>query len=115
MRTHDKTAPKKYKCDRCDHASHTLNLFKVHKRSHLLKDKKYAEIENPVKCSKCPAHLKNEHALKYHMMNVHPKDVCHCDLCGRIIRAKSNMMKHIRIHLRNIERERNEKKESTFF
>ncbi|KAL7012187.1 hypothetical protein ACKWTF_014673 [Chironomus riparius] len=99
QRNHEEKSTKSLKCLRCNFSTDNKIYFKRHQKSHELKDKKAAQIKNPINCEKCPAVLRNKQALRCHMINCHPIAPYECDLCGRVINARTNFIKHINYHL----------------
>lgn len=68
--THENVFP--YKCDICPYQGRTMDLLKVHKRSHL--------ADKPFKCTQCPKATTTSSNLAKHMRHVHsntrPFKVC---------------------------------------
>jgi KRAB domain-containing zinc finger protein len=104
QKTHDKNRQKAFKCHQCDYSSDNKAHLAHHQNSHRLKDQKFKAMENPLKCSECPSFSKNKAALKHHMNSVHPKVSFQCDLCARFIKTKNMLLKHIKIHIKNLQK-----------
>ena len=96
QKTHEKNRPKPYKCQRCSYATDIKIRLKTHTKIHEKQDKKLATMKNPFKCEKCSACLKNSLTLKQHMTQVHPDQLFQCDLCGKYIKTKQSLAKHIK-------------------
>jgi hypothetical protein len=86
-------------CSRCDYATNCRGSLIKHQKYHKVTDERIAKYKNPVKCDKCLTVLRNNNALRIHMMNVHPIAPYECDKCGRIINTKRNMLKHLKFHI----------------
>ncbi|CAG9810675.1 unnamed protein product [Chironomus riparius] len=99
QKNHKEKSTKSLKCLRCNFSTDNKRNFLKHQKNHELKDKKAAQIKNPINCEKCPAVLRNKQALRCHMINCHPIAPYECDLCGRVINARTNFIKHINYHL----------------
>ena len=95
-----KESQKSLKCSKCNYSADDKINFNIHQKSHELKDKKAADIKNPLKCENCRAVLRNKQSLRCHMINCHPIAPYECDLCGRIINARTNFIKHIKYHIK---------------
>lgn len=52
-----------FKCDVCPYQGRTMDLLKVHKRSHL--------VDKPFKCTQCPKATTTSSNLAKHMRHVH--------------------------------------------
>ncbi|KOB73329.1 Uncharacterized protein OBRU01_10830, partial [Operophtera brumata] len=61
--THENVFP--YKCELCEYRGRTLDLLKVHKRSHL------AEAERPYRCPHCPKATTSASNLSKHIRHIH--------------------------------------------
>lgn len=96
--THDKNAPKPYKCSRCGYSARTSGSLKTHQKYHARKDEKIANYKTPNKCKICPVILKNYNVLSAHMRNFHKKESLFysCDLCGKQIKHKPNILIHFK-------------------
>ena len=97
QRIHDKNRSKPFKCHRCDYATDKKGNLSLHQRSQENQDKKFAAIENPLKCEKCHAFLRKSNSLYNHMKQVHPKVKFQCDLCGKYIKSKLGLTRHIKM------------------
>ena len=94
--THDKNCPKPYKCIRCSFSTDRKWILEKHEKMHVNLDKKIAAMKNPIKCQTCSTLCKDKCALYYHMKYVHPEHQYQCDLCGKYIKSKINLTKHIK-------------------
>ena len=95
-RIHDPNRPKDLKCSQCDFATDHKHTFKGHLNSHKRKNADIAAMKNPHKCPKCPAVLRSKKIWYSHMAGVHPKFLVECDICGKNLKSKCNMLTHFR-------------------
>ena len=98
---HDKNRLKPYKCQRCGYSTDSKRNFKLHKKGHEKRDKKFAAMKNPLKCGKCSTLCRNKYALKSHVKDVHPEVPFQCDLCGKYFNTKHNLAMHIKNRICN--------------
>ena len=56
-------------------------------------------MENRTKCEICDKEFFWEKSLKYHMKNVHKKNL-KCELCPKLFDRQSKLMKHTETHLK---------------
>jgi len=96
LKVHDPNRSRDLKCTQCDFATYGKFTLEYHLNSHKRKNAKNAAIENPHKCPRCPTVLKSKTALNMHMNRVHPKVLFECDICGKKIKIKGCMLKHLR-------------------
>jgi len=95
----DKTIFKTFECERCGFKVENRNNLKKHQKLHEMKDKKFAEMKNPLKCEKCPTLCNNQRAFYRHMRYVHPKQLYQCDMCAVFIKSKEYTVRHINKHI----------------
>jgi len=96
MKTHDPNRPKDLKCSQCDYATDNKQSFKAHLKFHERKNAEIAAIKNPHKCPQCPAITKSQKKLDHHMYSVHRKFLVECDICGKQMKSKSKILRHLR-------------------
>jgi len=96
MKTHDPNRARDLKCTQCDYATDRKISFQSHLNSHKRKLAEIAAIRNPHKCSQCTAVKDSQKSLKKHMLSVHPKVLFECDICGKQMKSKSQIMRHIK-------------------
>jgi len=104
QKIHDKNRLKSFKCHRCDYETDAKQSMKFHQAFHERQDKKVAAMRNPLKCNECATFHRNKKFLKHHMKVVHPKVLFQCDLCAIFIKTKSNLVKHINIHFKKLQK-----------
>jgi len=90
-----------FKCNQCDYVTNEKRNFTNHQKSHERRDKIYKEMNNPVKCEKCPTYCKNMLGLRKHLWQVHPKVLIQCDLCGKFFKTRQKIKRHCEIHIKN--------------
>jgi len=73
----------------------TQHQYKTHQNSHERQDKKFAAMKNTLKYEICSKLCKNKH-----MNVVHPEVLYQCDLCGRLMKTKGHLSRHIRAHIK---------------
>ncbi|KAL0841376.1 hypothetical protein ABMA28_015073 [Loxostege sticticalis] len=83
-----------YKCEQCPYQGRTIDLLKVHKRSHL--------ADKPYKCSQCPKSTTTASNLSKHMRHVHSNARPYkCSYCDKAFSYLHDMKRHVKdIHLR---------------
>jgi len=96
MKIHDPNRPRDLKCSQCAFATDNKVSFKAHLNSHKWKNAEIAAMKNPFKCSQCPSVLKSQRYLNRHIIRVHPKVLFECDICGRMIKTKRDILTHFR-------------------
>jgi len=96
MKTHDPNRARDLKCSQCDFATDNKKSFQSHLNFHKRRNAKIAAMNNPHKCTKCPAVLKSRKAWNSHMFTAHPKNLFECDICGKKIKTKHGMMTHFK-------------------
>ena len=107
-----------YKCSTCGVSLKTTNSLKVHaKVAHgtelptfkKIKENEFEENEpksketiktgDPNKCDKCGKGFDSAKLLRDHIYNVHPKRMLECKICGKAVKIKSSLRRHMeRVH-----------------
>lgn len=96
MKIHDPSRSKDLKCPQCDFKTYDKRSIKYHLNSHKRKNDEIAAMENPHKCPQCSSVLRSKRALDKHIKSVHPKVLLECDICGRRIKNKRDLLSHFR-------------------
>jgi len=96
LKIHDPNRPMDLKCTQCDFATDSKSSFKNHFNFHKRKIANNAAIKNPHKCPKCSSVFKSKTALDQHTSRVHTKVLSECDICGKQMKQKSHILRHIK-------------------
>jgi len=96
MKFHDPNHRKDLKCSQCDYATDNKGNFEKHLKSHERRNAEIAAIKNPHKCPQCSTIKGSQKLLKKHMSRVHPKVLLECDICGKQMKTRSHILRHLR-------------------
>jgi len=86
------TNKKLYPCDSCDKTYHSKQYLEVHKRTHT--------GEKPYICDYCGKTFVDKGHHSFHIKHKHTEvNESHpCKLCGKVLKTKSGLMRHIDTH-----------------
>ncbi|KAL7012611.1 hypothetical protein ACKWTF_014953 [Chironomus riparius] len=96
--THDKNRPKPFKCDKCGHATTTMQRIQNHMKRHENENKRLAALVNPKKCNICGKYFKDNFAVYAHRLSVHTAIKHQCDLCGNYYKSRNSLPYHMRFN-----------------